>query len=224
MSKRMILPLLFGIVGTAILLYLGTWQVQRLIWKEGVLDEITARISGDPVAVPATLDAEADRYLPVTAEGVLTGEGLRVLASVKQVGAVHRVIGVLDLGGRRVLADLGYTRVLDGEGDVPEGPVTLTGNLHWPDEVDGWTPEPDPKAGLWFARDVPAMAAALGTEPVLIVARETSLTGAAPTPLPVGTEGIPNDHLEYAITWFSLAVVWVGMTLFLLWRIRRRTV
>ena len=222
MSKRMILPLLFGLVGTAILLALGTWQVQRLAWKEGVLAEIEAKIGGAPVVLPVAPDTEADRYLPVSAAGMLTGEGLRVLASVKQIGAVHRIIGVLETGGRRVLADLGYVRVLDGEGKVPEGPVTLTGNLHWPDEVDGWTPEPDADTGLWFARDVPAMAAALETEPVLVVARTTSLDGI--TPHPVGTEGIPNDHLQYAVTWFSLAAVWVGMTVFLLWRIRRRTV
>lgn len=43
-------------------------------------------------------------------------------------------------------------------------------------------------------------------------------------PRPVDTSGIVNDHLEYAITWFSLAGVWAGMTLYLLWRIRRRTI
>jgi surfeit locus 1 family protein len=42
------------------------------------------------------------------------------------------------------------------------------------------------------------------------------------TPLPVDTSGIPNDHLNYAITWFSLAALWMGMTLYLLWRIRRK--
>ena len=33
---------------------------------------------------------------------------------------------------------------------------------------------------------------------------------------------IPNDHLEYAITWFGLAAVWAVMTGYLLWRIKRR--
>jgi surfeit locus 1 family protein len=66
------------------------------------------------------------------------------------------------------------------------------------------------------------MAAALGTEPVLIVARTD--TGDGITPLPVDTAGIPNNHLNYALTWFCLAAVWLGMTLLLLWRIRRRTV
>jgi surfeit locus 1 family protein len=100
--------------------------------------------------------------------------------------------------------------------------VTVTGNLHWPDEVDRWTPEPDLSEGLFFARDVPAMAAALGTEPVLVIARAVEGTAPRAQPLPVTAEGIPNDHLGYAIQWFGLAAVWAGMTVWLLWRIRRR--
>ena len=98
----------------------------------------------------------------------------------------------------------------------------ITGNLHWPQERDRFTPEPDAASGLWFARDVPQMAAALGTEPVLVVARAVEPADGAFTPLPVDTAGIPNDHLGYALTWFSLAAAWAGMTLLLLWRIRRR--
>jgi surfeit locus 1 family protein len=40
----------------------------------------------------------------------------------------------------------------------------------------------------------------------------------------VDTSGIPNDHWGYAVQWFSLAAVWLGMTAYLLWRIRQRTV
>ncbi len=72
---------------------------------------------------------------------------------------------------------------------------------------------------IWFARDIAELAAQLHTEPVLIIAR--SDTGDGIEPLPVDTAAIPNDHLQYAITWFSLAAVWLGMTAFLLWRIKR---
>lgn len=222
MIRRMIGPLAVGIIGTAILLWLGIWQVQRLAWKEGVLADIDARIAAAPAPLPATPDPEADRFKPVALSGQLTDETLRVLASIKRVGAVHRIIAVLDADGRRVLVDMGYVPALTPEATATPGAITVTGNLHWPDEVDRFTPEPGD--GLWFARDVPAMAAALGTEPVLIVARTASPADPVVTPLPVDTSGIPNDHLEYAITWFSLAVVWAGMTGWLLWRIRRRTV
>ena len=103
------------------------------------------------------------------------------------------------------------------------GPAEVTGNLHWPDEITGSTPEPDLMRNIWFARDVPAMADTLGTEPVLIIARQIDPSD-GPRPMPVGTEGIPNDHLQYAGTWFSLAMIWFVMTLYLLWRIRQKTV
>ena len=102
--------------------------------------------------------------------------------------------------------------------------VTVLGNLHWPDEVDRWTPQPDREAGVWYGRDLAAMAEELRTEPVLVVTREASSNDPPATPLPVTTEGIPNSHLGYAVQWFGLAAVWAVMTLFLLWRIRTRTV
>ena len=223
MSRRMIFPLLLGIVGTAVLVWLGVWQLQRLQWKEGVIAEIDARIGAAPVAIPAAPEPDRDRYLPVIARGDITGTNLHVLVSTRDQGAGHRIISTLVLeDGRRVMVDEGYVR---RGGELHPGPaegVTVTGNLHWPDEVDRWTPEPDMSEGLFFARDVPMMAQALGTEPVLIVARTIEGTAPRAQAMPVGTEGIPNDHLGYAIQWFGLAAVWAGMTGWLLWRIRRR--
>lgn len=221
MSRRMILPFLFGLAGVAVLVALGVWQVQRLAQKEAYLAQIEARIGDAPVALPDSPDPVADRFLAVEAEGVFSGESLDVLVSRKQIGAGFRVIAVLEmLNGRRVLVDRGF--VPDTARGVPHQAtdVTVEGNLLWPDEVDGFTPEPDSERGIWFARDLPAMAEALSAEPVLIVAR--SETGDGIEPLPVNTETIPNDHLNYAITWFLLAAVWAGMTALLLWRIRRR--
>ncbi|MDZ7907286.1 MAG: SURF1 family protein [Gemmobacter sp.] len=219
-SRRYILPLLFGLIGAAILIGLGSWQVGRLHWKQDILAAIDAKIMAPPVALPAT-PGEADRYLPVQAEGRLTGEGLRVLASRKLIGAGYREIAVLETGGRRVLVDLGFLRRRHRAVALRRRcRSSVIGNLHWPAEVDSFTPAPDLAKGLWFARDVPAMAQALNTEPVLIIARAPVVPEAEP--LPVDASAIPNDHLGYAITWFSLAAVWLGMTVLFLWRINRR--
>ncbi|MFN4170472.1 MAG: SURF1 family protein [Pseudorhodobacter sp.] len=219
--RRVVFPLLLGLVGGAVLISLGIWQMQRLSWKEAIIADIGARIVAVPVDLPASPDPGADRYLPVRAEGVFTGESLDVLVSRKQIGAGVRVIEVFDTGGRRVMVDRGF--VLDGQRGTPRpsGAATVVGNLHWPEEVDGFTPEPDARTGLWFARDVPAMAAHLGADPLLIVARDPTAPGIEP--IPVDTSGIPNDHFGYAVQWFGLAAVWLGMTAYLLWRIRRRT-
>ena len=220
--RRMIIPLLFGLIGAAVLIGLGLWQLDRLAWKEAELADIAARIVADPVALPLKPDPRGDRYLPVIATGSFTGESLDVLVSRKQIGAGVRVIEVFETGARRVLVDRGF--VAQDSRDAPRGDdaATVTGNLHWPDEVDSFTPTPDATSGLWFARDVAAMAAILSTEPVLIVARDPTAPGIEP--MPVDTSGIPNNHLGYAVQWFGLATVWLGMTAYLLWRIRRRTV
>lgn len=221
---RMIWPLVFGICGMAILVSLGVWQMQRLAWKEGVLADIETRIAAPPMAVPAAPDPVADRYLPVEATGEVGDDFIRVLVSQRRIGAGYRVISPFETEGRRLLLDRGFVRVADAVPAAPAGTVRVTANLHWPDEVTGATPVPDTEANIWFARDVPALARALGTEPILLVAREMSEDEGALTPLPVDTSGIPNDHLSYAITWFSLALIWMGMTLYLLWRIRQRTI
>jgi surfeit locus 1 family protein len=224
MTKRMILPLLFGLIGCAILVGLGTWQVNRLAWKEAMLSEIDARITAPPTSLPDRLNLKTDLYLPVRATGTFGADRIRVLVSQKQVGAGYRIISPFTTAGHTIMIDRGVIPVAGVLPTAPTGEVTVTGNIHWPNEVDSYTPEPDTKRDIWFARDVDRMATALGAEPVLLILR--SATPATPeiTPLPVSRAGIPNDHLSYAITWFSLALIWFVMTVFLLWRIRQRTV
>jgi len=218
---RYVGPLLFGLIGAAILLGLGVWQLERLGWKEAMLAEIRAMQVAEPVPLPASVTPDNDRYRGVVVEGRFTGEAVFKLDSLKDIGPGKRVIAVFETAdGRRVLVDRGLW--LDGVEAHPEvgHAAEVTGNLDWPRESDSFTPPPDAKTGLWFARDMPAMAAALGTEQVLIVARGT--TGDGIVPAPVDTSAIPNDHWQYAMTWFSLATVWLGMTGYMLWRIRQR--
>lgn len=220
--RRLFLPLFFGILGTAILLWLGTWQTQRLAWKEGVLNEINTRIAAAPVAVPENPDPEADRFLPVQASGRITTDEIHLLASSKQTGAIYRVVAAFETDGRRLMVDRGWVKPDQKDVAREAFDTTVIGNLHWPDEIDNYTPAPDVDGNIWFARDVAAMAATLGAEPVLIVLREMPEKNSEVTPLPVSSSGIPNDHLQYAVTWFSLALVWVAMTVYYLRRMRIR--
>ena len=102
--------------------------------------------------------------------------------------------------------------------------LRVNGNLHWPDEKGPSTPGPNLAEGIWFARDVPAMAAQLGTLPVLVVANAIGGDVQGVAPIPLSPQGIPNSHLSYAVQWFLLAAVWAGMTGGLIWRITRRPV
>ncbi len=217
--RRNLFLLIIGFFGLAILLGLGFWQVYRLNWKQAIIHEIDARVAADPVALPAAPDLDADRYLAVAVSGVLAGDELHVLVSRPGVGAGYRIISAFETGaGRRVLVDRGFTPTSRKNAERVTGAMSITGNLHWPDETDAFTPEPDLGGNIWFARDVVAMARVLGSEPVMIIAGSPTDPGV--TPWPVESATIRNDHLQYALTWFLLALVWSGMTLYFLWRTR----
>lgn len=219
--RRVIIPLIFGFAGAAVLVSLGIWQMQRLAWKQDVLAEIETRIAEEPQDLPAEIDPETHKYLPVAITGFVAQNPIRVLVSRKKIGPGYRLITRLNTADRRVLVDLGFIKVNQAVQILPNGPLTITGNLHWPDDRNSSTPENDIEGNVWFARDIDHMADLLETEPVLIVARDLSFTNPSVTPLPVDTRSIPNDHLQYAITWFSLAFVWLAMTGFFLWRTRQ---
>lgn len=223
---RYIFPLILGLGGVAILLWLGFWQLDRLAWKEAMLAGIGAQITAAPDDLPPEgTDTRALKYQPVRLVGATTGQELLVLSGKKGIGAGYQVISAFETGeGRRVLVDLGFVTEAHKADPRPATAMIVEGNLHWPAETDSYTPPPDPKTGLWFARDVPPMAALLGTEPILVVAARLQGEATGIEPRPIEISGIPNDHLNYAITWFSLAFVWAVMTLALLWRIRRQQI
>jgi surfeit locus 1 family protein len=209
-----------GLAGLGTLVSLGVWQLQRLEWKEGMIAQAERQMEADPMALPATPDPQTDRYLPVTITGSFTGEEAPVLTSDRISGPGFLIVGAFQTDdGRRILVDRGYVSEADRNLPRPPRQMQITGNLNWPDDMTSATPPPDRKTGIWFGRDVAAMAQALGTEPVLVVAR--SDTGDGVTPVPASAS-FRNDHLQYAITWFLLAAVWAGMTGAYLWRIRQR--
>jgi len=219
--KHWLVPSIFGIVGCAVLVSLGVWQMRRLAWKEGMLARIEARMASDPVPI---FSRPFEEFMPVVAEGRITGPEAHVLTSVRHVGAGFRIVSAFETRGRRILLDRGFVPQALKDAPRPDVDVRITGNFRTVDEIDGFTPEPDIGTNHWFARDVPALADALGTEQILVILRETSEPGPPVTPLPVDIADIPNDHAGYAVTWFSLAAVWAGMTAFLLWRNGRRSV
>jgi len=165
---------------------------------------------------------EADHeYTPVTLTGTPTGEELHVLVSGTQAGTGYRVISKVMTAFGPVLVDQGLLP-LDAK-DAPPlvAQMEMTGTLLWPDDQNSSTPDPDLDANIWFARNVVTMAAALDTAPLRVVTTATSPADPRVTPLPVNTVDIKNDHFEYAVTWFLLALVWAIMTLFLIRRTTR---
>ncbi len=215
-------PVVIGLGGLIVLLGLGFWQLDRLDWKRGIIAEAERRLSRPPAPLPDTLDPARDDYLPVAVEGRFTGEEYYHLTSQKPRGPGFDVIAPFETAdGRRILVERGYvpqdardpaTR------EAPEGPRRIEGFLRWPDDLNRFTPDPDLDSRIWYARNVPSLSGAAGTEPVLLV---QAPTGADAYPRGRAVEvRMRNNHLTYALTWFGTAIVWAGMALF--WVRRQR--
>ncbi len=221
MNRRMALATFFGLSGAAILFALGTWQLQRLNWKTDLLAGIAARLEQPAVALPADPDPVDDEYLRVTASGVIEPVELHVLTS-GDLGPGFKVISPMVLAdGRRILIDRGYIGETGKNTPRKGGPATVTGALVWPEETDNFVPAPNLERNIWFARDVALMADTLKTEPVMIsVTAADNTDGILPQPVSIN---ISNRHMEYVLTWYSMAIIWIGMTGYAVWRIKRQT-
>ena len=221
--RRYLFPLILGVVGCAVLIYLGLWQLDRRAWKEDMLADITAGIQADPVPLPDAIDPSM-KYLPVTVSGTTTGAEIDVLSHTREQGAGYQIVSrfVTD-DGRAILLDRGFVPQEARRIDRPPVRLQVTGNLHWPQDASSSTPAPNMDENIWFARDVDAMAASLDTLPVLVVASAVQGDNQGARPIPVAIEGIPNNHLSYAVQWFLIAATWAVMTLALIWRIRQRS-
>jgi surfeit locus 1 family protein len=212
------------LAAAAVLVALGTWQVERKAWKEGLIAAVDQRVAAPPSPLPpvaqwSSLNAQADEFRRVAfaarflndreALVYTTGSGLR--PDVAGVGYwVFTPARLAD--GRVVMVDRGF--VPEGsrdpgtraEGQVG-GETELVGVLRWPEAPGLFTPAPDPAANLWFARDPAAMAVTkgLGAVAPFYVEQESPVPpGGLPRPGRL-RPNLPNNHMGYAITWYGLA-------------------
>ena len=220
MYRKLLFPLIFGTSGIVILTALGIWQVQRLQWKTTILADIEQRILAQPVKLANNLAMDEDQYRSVKVNGTVQAEEIHVLTSLKQIGPGFLVISPFELdNGKLVLIDRGFIPESEKNAKRILGKIKIIGNLLWPNETDNFTPGPNIEKNIWFARDLKKMSDYLGTDPILIVASKVDPPG-TPIPQRVGAN-VANNHRSYAITWFSLAVVWLGMTSLLVYRMKK---
>ncbi len=211
-------PTLLTVAMLAVLVGLGTWQLQRLEWKTRLIAERQAGLAGPALPLPADDDALAAlEFRKVVARGrFLHDRELHVGSRTSRGKAGYHVLTPLKVGdGTMLLVNRGWVPLdrRDPEsrpaGQVG-GPVTVTGILRVNAHAGWLTPENQPADNLWFSYDLPAMARAAGLplRPAVLEADAGDIPGGLPAGGQFRTE-IPNRHLEYALTWYALAVVLV---------------
>ena len=232
--RSLLAPGLASFIACAILVGLGTWQLERKAWKEDLIARILAESKAAPAAPPAA-DAfdparAAFRHVRVTGrfrnnrETLVPGLAPGETSGWALQGYYVITPFVRDDGGT-VLVNRGFTPTeRKAQGDrrdgLIEGPTTVTGILRGSEARTMFVPAPDPVRGEWFNRDIPGIAAAQGiadAAPFLIEADAVPGWTAWPRGGQLRVD-LPNNHLQYAFTWFSLAACLVGVFSAFAWR------
>ena len=222
-------PTLCSLPLLLILLGLGSWQVHRLQWKEGLIAAREARIQTPLIELSGVMgDPDSLEFRRARVSGRFLHEHEMYLASrVRNGNAGYHVVTPLALEGNRfLLVDRGWVPlerkapISRPQGQV-EGEVTVIGLIRKGGRQGFFTPDNAPEGNFWFYIEVPEMAAFAGLNEVYPFYIEA---GPAPNPggLPIGEAAEPelhNPHLSYAITWYMLAVALV--VIYVLYHLRR---
>ncbi len=217
-----------SVAAFAVLCALGTWQVARMQWKEALLQSISDRVASPPVPVEEIVRLQTDEgdvdYVPVTVSGVFDHGNERHFFATHRGITGYFVYTPLRMADQRVVfVNRGFVPFDFKDKETrPEsligGTVTVTGLARNApaDKPSFIVPDNDPAKNIYYWKDLSAMAALSGltgsTKPLqfFIDTDDTPVSGG----LPIGGVTIidlPNNHLQYAITWYGLALALAGV-------------
>jgi len=216
-------PTVFTVPAILVMLGLSIWQVQRLHWKEGLIAERTARTTAEPVALPSVgTDLAPLEFRRVAVTGTFDHAHELYLAARSQNGNIgYWIMTPLKMeSGETVLIERGW---VPEEKKLPAtrpqgqlaGTVRFNGFIRLPQVKTYFQPENEAAKNVWFYIDPKQMAEAAGVPArtdLYLDAEKTDIPGN----YPLGGQtriNLPNDHLQYAVTWallaLSLAAVYV---------------
>lgn len=229
LGRGLLAPALATLVALAILVALGTWQLRRLAWKTDLTHRIEQRAAAEPGRIVPEAgwrawNAETDEFRRVRVEGTFLHDRETLVHGLRPEGQgpilqgfyVFTPLRLAD--GAKVFVNRGFVPTelkapaRRAEGQVT-GPTTVTGLVRAPEKRGAFVPANDPGKDAWFVRDPADMTTARGLSrvaPFYVEADGTPNPGGWPRGGRAGIE-LPNNHLQYALTWFGLALTLVGV-------------
>jgi surfeit locus 1 family protein len=237
--RRLVGPTIAAVIGVAILLSLGFWQLRRLTWKEALLARVASRLHAPPQPLPAVStwaaltpddyeyrhvvlrgtfenDEEVPVYDPGGAAGGRPdrGPGYLILTPLRLDDGSHVIVN------RGFVAADNKDPATRPDGQIT-GETTLVGVMQPPQSRNFFIPADNPAKGAWFTRDPVEIAAFERLDRAAPFTVDADPTVAAPLDGPAGGAtaiDIPNNHLSYAITWFGIAGGLIGVYGAFAWR------
>ncbi len=203
------LPVIAALIG------LGVWQLQRRTWKLALIEQVDHRLAAAPVGVPGPaewphIDADA-AYTRVVATGHWDRGTDSYVQAVTDIGPGYWVMTpFVSDRGFTLLVNRGFVPTAE-RGTAPPPPESqnrISGLLRVSEPKGGFLRSNDPGADRWYSRDVPAIAARRGlgkVAPYFVDADRVTWPAFPRGGLTVIR--FPNNHLQYALTWFAMAAL-----------------
>lgn len=212
-----------SLIAFTVLIALGVWQIERRAWKLALIDRVEQRVHApaQPVPAPAswpTISAASDEYRHVSVSGRFLHDRETLVQAVTEEGPGYWVLTPLKRSdGTLVLINRGFVPserrdASTRRGGNPDGQVEITGLLRMTEPKGGFLRNNAPQHNRWYSRDVAAIAAARGLHDVAPFFIDAD-AGSQITGGPIGGLTVirfPNNHLIYALTWFTLAFMLAG--------------
>jgi len=214
----MVLMALVTLAAFVTLLALGTWQVQRLAWKEDLLATIDARIHAAPITLAELNRRDDIEYVPVKVSGRFDHSAERHFFTTYEGMSGYNVYTPLVMAdGEAVFVNRGFVPFdrkeasSRAQGQV-DGEVQVTGLARkgLAEKPSVVVPDNDPAKNIFYWKDIRTMRETSGLPAAVPVLGYFIDADATPNPggLPIGGTTIvnlPNSHLQYAVTWYGLA-------------------
>jgi surfeit locus 1 family protein len=214
----------------AVLLSLGTWQVKRLYWKEGLLDAIEQRSHAEPVAISAIVAAEEAgepiEYRRAFASGRFLNDSERHFFATFHGQTGYYVYTPIELAdGRYLFVNRGFVpydlkEAATRPESLLEGEQRVAGlaRAKLSEKPSSMVPDNDEAKNIFYWKDLDRMAATTGLPaekvlPFFLDADATPVPGGLPRG-GVTVIDLPNSHLQYAVTWYGLALALLGVSVF----------
>ena len=214
--RKIVIPLIFTLLAEVVLLTLGFWQVQRLAWKEDLIATMEARVHAPAAVLPVDLGALDDwSYRHVQVDGTFDHDREAHVQATGPNGRAgfHVYTPLLMNDGRSVIINRGFVPAAFKEAmsrpeSLTEGPQHITGLARLSRAKERFALNNNERTNIWFTPDVNEMAAFMGLAHIVPIFVDAADKGDGVLPLGGQTLlNIPNNHLDYALTWFALALV-----------------
>ena len=213
-----------------ILISLGSWQLHRITWKEGLISMRQAELARPPIPLKSPLTVKPVAFRRVEVRGRFLYKKEILVGPISYYGRAgwHIVTPLQLVSGDIVLVNRGWVPFaykLD-----PHKPsknknldLNVVGVVGWPRKVSYFDPLNVPEKSQWFRIEPIKMAKKLKLKAVAgywISINKVNGKGRYPIG-GVGIEVPSNNHLQYALTWYGMALGLIILSI-VYWRQRRQ--